>query len=185
MTQNPDVAINQFHPIRHWVKYGRFEGRTLFKPLWFYRKITKSSDLLCELSELNEITCGHLDQLISSIGENKKSPRILIYRVHNYTRQTRKLIFTLIALSLIGNSLELISLDKKRTFFRRLFIQCSNIFDKRSFLYFIRDYDIIKRELDISVLITLLTNKSEIKILDLGNSELDSRIKSLLGKESR
>ncbi len=185
MTQNPDVALNKFHPVRHWVKYGRFEGRTLFKPFWFYRKITKSSELLSELLELNEITFGHLDQLIGAIKENKSSSSILVYRIHNYSRQTRKLIFTLIALGLIGNSLELICLNKKMIFFRRLTKICSNIFYNKSFTYFMRDYDTIKKEVDILVLRTLLTNKSEINILDLGNSSLDPRIKSLLGKENR
>jgi hypothetical protein len=185
IAQNPDVAINRIHPFYHWVKYGRFEGRSLFKPLWFNKKITKRNELLSELLELNDITFGHLDQLIGAISGNKESSKMLIYRVHNYKRHTRRLIFTLFAVSLIGNSLELVSLDKKNSFFRQITIQGINILYKKRLPYYIRNYDIIKKEIDILVLMTILTNKSEINVIGLGNNELDLRIKSLLGKKNQ
>jgi hypothetical protein len=185
IAQNPDVAINRIHPFHHWVKYGRFEGRALFMPLWFNKKITKSNELLSGLLELNDITFGHLDQLIGAISGNEISSKLPIYRVHNYKRHTRRLIFTLLAVSLIGNSIELRSLDKEKTFFRLVTIRGLNIFYKKRFIYYIRNYDALKREIDILVLRILLTNESVINILDLGNNTIDPRIKSLLERNNR
>lgn len=50
--QNPDVAHIGIPPIRHWIKYGRKEGRALLPPFWYIRAIN-SLNLLSYSKYLN------------------------------------------------------------------------------------------------------------------------------------
>jgi hypothetical protein len=50
--QNPDVAKMGFPPIKHWIKYGRKEGRNLLPPFWYIRVI-KSMNRITYFKYLN------------------------------------------------------------------------------------------------------------------------------------
>jgi hypothetical protein len=51
--QNPDVAKMGFPPIKHWIKYGRKEGRNLLPPFWYIRVI-KSMNRITYFKYLND-----------------------------------------------------------------------------------------------------------------------------------
>lgn len=182
LDQNSDVKSSKITPITHWFKYGRFEGRSLFKPRWYSHLVIKNKELVSELSELNDLTDGDLFQLKTGMTVKNDCSEIKIYRIHKYNRHIRKLLFTLFSLYLTKGKLEVLNLSTKPSRLK-IFVKFFRfLYSRNKALFYMRSYDKVKSNLDESVLLTLLNSNLNIYIIGEYPERIAPRIEILLNE---
>lgn len=107
--QYPDVADARIPPFRHWVKYGRKEGRALLPPFWYFSAIKR----LKQISYSNYIDEGEKNRLkLGTEDYNKiRITRTNFYQIDLFLESYVKELMKIKKIEILyqeGNSLKLI-----------------------------------------------------------------------------
>jgi hypothetical protein len=163
-SQNPDVAKQNLNFLAHWLKFGRYEGRSIIIPFWYRKILRRKKELAIEMLELNLLAGGDLNQIIDVLNDNSESSNLKIYRFHNYNNQIIK--FLIYRQILLYSDLSLRLCQTKNNKWGHKF----NIYTSVMALlggevvYKLRDHNVRKLKVDEDVLIALILDNPKIEI---------------------
>lgn len=179
LSQNKDVLNLGINPVAHWLKYGRFEGRSILIPSWYKKRVLNNPFILKELNKLDKIAEGDFYYLIQAYTNNNQIENIEIHRFHSYKNQIIKYLLYKSMLTLFKYNLSISEINFKINIFLKTYNFINSILLKSKLIFYYNSLDTRIKKTDTDVLIALLLTIPTIKIENIGNIN-DTQINSLV-----